>query len=192
MARMHGSAAMHGAGVGGVSRPVMGRAGAVEVRMRQVGVEFAALAVCAGWEVALPSLRGQRGLVALALSKTVMNAWATSRRSHDSRELPCVFVCGADAGGCDAFRHCMWCDVLWQCAERCSGVPQRNPVLERLALGDIDRAVQLRALRGEAFAFRLYHVVKGWVGGGAACGFATVGRAAGRELTPSAPTRCLG
>lgn len=47
-------------------------------------------------------------------------------------------------------------------------VPRRSPVLERLAVGELDSPAWLRAMRGVASAFRIYHAIKVSVGGGIA------------------------
>lgn len=99
-----------------------------------------------------------------------------------TRALPCIFGCGAAAVGSDNLRLGAWCDFLWKHAEVCSGISHGNTVLERLARGELDRAIWRRALRAVALAFRLYQAVKaqGSVGGGAVCASEMSGGAAGR------------
>ena len=70
---------------------------------------------------------------ALAVIKTVTNAWATTDRFHEDTLWPCIFGCDDD----DALSHYLVCDPLWTicaCSLNCRVDVLQRPAAERLCL----------------------------------------------------------
>ena len=63
------------------------------------------------FETCFSILRKQKVSSVVKIIKTWTNAWATSCRFHDDRDLPCLFGCGEDSS--DSESHYLQCPHLY-------------------------------------------------------------------------------
>ena len=92
--------------------------------------------------------------VCTVVLKTVVNAWTTSHRLHETSLHPCLFGC---RDGTDELKHYLKCGRLWRAvlwSRRCKYVSA--PVLERLCLFNPSHTSAIDLV----VAFRVYHDMK--------------------------------
>jgi hypothetical protein len=94
-----------------------------------------------------------RPQVRVTMLKTVLNAWTTSGRAHESTRLSCLFGCVAAP---DELKHYIKCPKLWSAIYSRLLDAATDNILQRLNICNI----VLARFSAMTLAFEAYHIIK--------------------------------
>ena len=104
--------------------------------------------------LAAKALKETKGHTAMAVMKTMVNGWATTRRFHREKELKCIYGCGEP----DDMTHYWRCQPMWKLV----GAPSGMAITSYKDIIGPDRPLETKMIKLLAVAFTTYHsMIKG-------------------------------